>query len=108
SRSKSNNSIAAALREKTLKLTQPLTIVAPSGELCPGVKVGGIAVWAIWICLNEVPTPPLGCSFNPQCGHPAKPECSGTRIGNWFPRGCCTPAGLGFGLACAGLAGCGS
>jgi len=41
---RSNNSIAAALRENTLKLTPPLTIVVPSGELRPGVTVWCIAV----------------------------------------------------------------
>jgi hypothetical protein len=39
--------MAVAWREKTLKLTPPFTIVAPSGELLPGLTVAGIAVRAI-------------------------------------------------------------
>ena len=37
-----------------------------------------------------------------------KPECPGTRIGNWDFGGSCTQAGVGFELACAGRSGSGS
>lgn len=52
--------------------------------------------------LGGVPTAPPGYSFNPQCWYPAKQECSGNS------GGCCTLAGVGFGLACAGRSGSGS
>ena len=49
--------MAVALREKTLKLTPPGTIVAPSGELPPGVTMGRMSMWAIRIYLSEAPMP---------------------------------------------------
>ena len=65
--------MAVALREKTLKLTPPLTIVAPSGELRPGVTVG------VYRCVDHaefwspaVTMTPPGYSFNPQCRYLAK------------------------------------
>src|SRR4029453_3613165 len=103
SASKNNNSMAVALREKTLKLAPPSRIVAPSGELRPGFTVGRIVVGIIWTWFERCATSPASYSFSPQCRYPAKPELPGAVIGNWVSgHHCSLPAFGGADLATSG------
>ena len=83
-----------ALREKTLKLTPPSTIVAPNGELRPGVTIGCIRDRRLAWLFVQTPIPVLRgtgvfLGFNQQEGLPQLLFAGGIRTSrplHWVPR----------------------